>query len=332
MGKTIVFLNRLDDYWMEKIEVLRKNFSDSTFITYKDALHPRDLISSANGIVLRGAISEEEIKNAKNLEIIFIPWAGIDLLPKEIVKKRGIILANTHGNSAAVAEHAISLCLSLLGRVVEFHNDLKEGIWHGFVRGSPKEDLWTSLIGKKCGVLGLGNIGLQISKILKYGFNCYVIGFKKHPSKEKLESIDQIVFNLEEIVEKSEILFNTLPLTKETSNLLNWKILSRMKGKFLINVGRGLTVEEWSLYKALEEGILAGAAIDVWYNYPKSKEEVALPSIYPIHRFRNVVISPHVGGFTEKGQLTMVDETIENIASYLRTGGPLSRINLDLEY
>ena len=105
-----------------------------------------------------------------------------------------------------------------------------------------------------------------------------------------------------------------------------------MKNKFLISVGRALIIDEYALYRALKEGILAGAAIDVWYNYPKSKDEVSLPSVYPIHTFKNVVISPHVGGFTVEGQTSMIDETIENIKSYLTVGAPLSKVDLDLEY
>lgn len=331
MEKTIVFLNKLNDYWIDNINKLRKEFTSTNLIDCENTLKPRDFIPSANGIVI-GEISKEEIEQANNLEIIFIPWAGTDILPKEIIKKKGIIIANTHGNSKAVAEHAITLCLSLLGRVVEYHNDLKEGVWHGFTKGSPKEDLWISLLGRKCGILGLGNIGLQIAKILKLGFDCYVIGFKKHQLKEKSEFIDEIVFDIKEVINKSEILFVTLPLTKETNNLLNWEILSSMNGKFLINVGRGYTIDENALYKALKEDILKGAALDVWYNYPENKEQVSLPSIYPIHRFKNVVISPHIGGFTKEGQLTMVDETIENIASYLREKKPRRSIDLDLEY
>lgn len=331
MGKTILFLNKLNEYWIEKIKKLKEEFPDSTFITFRDIPNPKDLIPKANGLVIR-YVSNEEIENAKNLEIIFVPWAGIEFLSKEMLKKKGIILANTHGNAIAVAEHAVSLCIALLGRIVEFHNDLKKGLWHGFVRGSPKEDFWVSLRGMKCGILGLGNIGLQIAKILKCGFDCHIIGFKKHSPKEKIEFVDEIVFDLLEVIQKSDILFVTLPLTKETRNLLNWEILSKMKGKFLINVGRGLIIEEYALYRALKEEILAGVALDVWYNYPKNKDEVSLPSLYPIHTFKNVVISPHIGGFTKEGQLSLIDETIENIKSYLRTGIPVNKIDLELEY
>ncbi len=331
MGKTILFLNKLNEYWLEKIEELKGEFLDSTFITYKDTENLRSLSPQANGVVI-GDISNEEVENAKNLEIIFGPWTGIDFLNKGTLKKRRIVLANTHGNSKAVAEHTVSLSLALLGRIVEYHNDLERGLWHGFTKGSPKEDLWVSLMGKNCGILGLGNIGLQLAKILKNGFNCHIIGFKKHPTKEWYEFVDEINFDLSKVVQKSDIIFNVLPLTKETVNLLNWELLSQMKGKFLISVGRALIIDEHALYRAIKEGILAGAAIDVWYNYPKSRDEVALPSVYPIHTFKNVVISPHVGGFTVEGQTSMIDETIENIKSYLTVGVPLSKVDLDLEY
>jgi len=94
-----------------------------------------------------------------------------------------------------------------------------------------------------------------------------------------------------------------LPLTKETHHLINKEIISQMQGKFLVNVGRGQIIEEEALYYALKNGILAGAAIDTWYLYPDSDHAVQLPSRYPIHTFKNVVISPHVGGFTIEGQV-----------------------------
>ena len=93
-----------------------------------------------------------------------------------------------------------------------------------------------------------------------------------------------------------------------------------MNGKFLVNVGRGDAVDEEGLYEALKEGILRGAAIDVWYQYPKGGETTAEPSKYPIHELPNVVLSPHLAGFTPQSARLNIEQTIENIRAFLKTG------------
>ena len=227
----ITFLVKLNDYWIQNINVLRKEFPDHSFITYEDVQNPEEYIDSSDGIVVARA-KQFNIDNADKLKILFVPWTGVDFMPWQIVKSRKIIVANTHGNSFSVAERALSLCLALLGRVVEFHNDLKEGVWHGFTRGSIKDDFWISLYGRKCTILGLGSIGLKLSKLLK-SFNCHVTGYKKNINIDKPGSVDHITDNLQEAVSSGEIIFVFLPLTNETKGIINNGLLSLMKGKYL---------------------------------------------------------------------------------------------------
>ena len=326
----ITFLVKLNDNWIECINSLKKEFPDHSFITHENVQNPEDFINDSDGIVVARA-KPFNIDNADKLKILFVPWTGVDFMPWQVIKSRNIIVANTHGNSFSVAERALSLCLALLGRVVEFHNDLKEGIWHGFTRGSIKDDFWISLYGRKCTILGLGSIGLKLSKLLK-SFNCYVIGYKKNIDTEKPVSVDHITNNLQEAVSSGEIIFVFLPLTSETKGIINKDLLSSMKGKYLINFSRGELIDEESLYNALKDGTLKGAAIDTWYQYPKRPDEIIHPSKYPIHELKNVVISPHVGGFSQESQLSMMTETIENIRSFLTTGKPINQVDPDLEY
>jgi phosphoglycerate dehydrogenase-like enzyme len=325
----ITFLVKLNDYWIESINSLKKEFPSTKFISHEETQNPEEYINSSDGIVLARARAFN-IEEADKLKILFIPWTGVDFLPWEIIKSRNIMVANTHGNAKAVAERAISLCLALLGRVVEFHNDLRNGQWHGFSRGSAKEDFWTSIQGKLCTILGLGTIGIELSKLLK-PFGCKIIGYKKNITT-KPDSVDEITNDLSKAITEGEIIFVILPLTSETNGLLNWEILSKMKDKYLFNFSRGELIDEESLYKALKEGILKGAAIDTWYQYPKKPDEITYPSKYPIYDFKNVVISPHVGGFSKESQKEMIIETIDNIRSFLKTGKPISQVSPEAEY
>lgn len=127
---TILFLNRLDDRWMESIRRLKREFSHVEMITYKEAESPRDLLPQADAIVT-GYLSREEVRKASRLKAIFVPFAGVNMLPIEDIRQRSIIVSNAHGNAKYVAERALALALALLGRVVEYHEDLERGIWRG---------------------------------------------------------------------------------------------------------------------------------------------------------------------------------------------------------
>lgn len=117
---TILFLNRLDDRWMESIRRLKREFSHVEMITYKEAESPRDLLPQADAIVT-GYLSREEVRKASRLKAIFVPFAGVNMLPIEDIRQRSIIVSNAHGNAKYVAERALALALALLGRVVEYH-------------------------------------------------------------------------------------------------------------------------------------------------------------------------------------------------------------------
>ncbi len=316
------------DYFEKRLEDLRKEFPNVSFVVPRNRSEAEELLRDAEAVVT-GHLTTEQLLLARRLKVIFVPWAGVNALPLDVIKERNIVVSNNHGNGKIVAERAIALALAVMGRIVEFHNDLTKGIWHGYEAGARKEDFWFSLQGKKVSILGLGAIGKHIAKLLK-GFDCEIMGYKR--IVEPVEMVDHVTNNLGEAVAFGKVIFLALPLTSETRGIISPEILKTMHGKFLINVGRGELVDERGLYEALRDGVLAGAGIDTWYLYPESENTVKLPSRYPIHTFRNVVISPHVGGFTIEGQMGRIDETIENIRHYLITGRPLNIVDLEREY
>lgn len=316
------------DYFEKRLEDLRKEFSKVSFVVPRNRSEAEELLKDAEAVVT-GHLTTEQVLLARRLKVIFVPWAGVNALPLDVIKEKNIVVSNNHGNGKIVAERAVALALAVMGRIVEFHNDLAKGIWHGYEAGARKEDFWFSLQGKKVSILGLGTIGRHIAKLLK-GFDCEILGYKR--TVEPVEMVDHVTNNLGEAVAFGKVVFLALPLTSETTGIISPEILRTMHGKFLINVGRGELVDERGLYEALRDGVLAGAGIDTWYLYPEGENTVKLPSRYPIHTFRNVVISPHVGGFTIEGQMGRIDETIENIRHYLITGRPLNVVDLEREY
>jgi lactate dehydrogenase-like 2-hydroxyacid dehydrogenase len=326
MVNNIVFLSRLTPQWDKGLEQLGSEFPDINFIKDSETSHRIDLLKNAEAAVC-GKLTEEEVKLAANLKIVFVPFTGLNTFPLELLKERGIIISNTHANYNIVAEKAAALALALLGRVVEYDSDLRKGIWNLSLQ---RENMWTSLQNKTCGILGTGKIGSCIAKFTK-AFNCLNIGFKKNINILP-EHIDEVSYNLEYVIDKSNIIFITLPLTKDTYHIIDEKVLAKMKNKYLINVGRGDLIVEEALYNALTNGTLAGAGLDVWYNYPGRSNNPVIPSNYPVHNLKNVVLSPHKASHTPEAIQAMIDDTIENIRTYLKTGTPKEIVEKEYYY
>ncbi len=319
----ILFLNKFNDYWKEKFYSLKKEFPDVNFIATFDPKERPVELKKADAVIT-GRLLKEEIENSPNLKVIFVPFTGLNTFPLEMIKAKGIILSNTHANARYVAEHAVALAFGLLGRMAEFHNDLKRGYWH---RSIEDEDMWDSVQGKTIGIIGLGNIGLYIAKYLK-SFDCKIIGFRRTKIEKLPENVDEVSDDLNYAINKSDIVFVTLPLSAQTKNLLSAEVLQTMKGKYLINVGRGETIDEEGLYNSLKAGILTGAALDVWYNYPGKKQEPVFPANKPFWELPNVLLSPHKSSHTIEAVNAMIDDTFENVRTYIKSGKPKQTVNL----
>lgn len=325
-----LFGNRIDGFWEKEIGKLRSEFPEHQFIIPQNQDMREMIARTADGIVI-GALEISYLKNADNLKILFVPWTGLDRLPLKLLQEKNCIVANTHGNSNAVAERAFSLCLALLGRIPSYDHDLRNGIWHGFSVNSPEEDKWTSLQNKTIGIIGFGVIGQKIAEFLQ-PFHCKINALKKHKNKQKNSKKVVYLETIDEIIDKSEIIFLLLPLTNETRFIINRERLQKMTGKYLINMGRGDLIVEKDLFEALQNNLLKGLAMDVWYQYPSKVNKIVLPSKYPFQNLQNVVLSPHVGGFCFEGHHEMMLDTIENIRIYILTGKPNHLANLSEGY
>ncbi len=245
--------------------------------------------------LIQGKFTEADYhENLRGVIIPFTSHAGIDI---NLMKKKGLKLFNTTVHSPYVAERALQLTLTLLGRIVAYHRRLREGDWSkkSFLTGRR----WNSLYGKKVGLFGYGRIGRAYHDLVRpFGVEIFVI------DRGKDYGDAQTVFDLAGLVAASDIVVISAPLNDSTRGAFDKDIFKKMEGKWLVNVGRGPIVEEEALYEALRDGTLAGFASDVWFNYPAAGEE-GPPSAYPLERFDNVVMSPHVGGMSEESQMKM---------------------------
>ena len=317
----------IQSIWRTIIEQLREEFPDHTWL---EGLTSDSSEIGSLDLIIAGRIPADVFKAATNLKALFQPFTGINHLPSQLMLERNIQVYNVHSNAFDVAEKALALTLAFYGRVIEYHNDLKNEIWHGFWVNRGAEDNWDTLDGRNCSILGTGAIGQELAGLLK-AFHCTVYGWRRTKDAKKPAHFDSIVPTLQEAIDFAEIIFIALPATKETENLISKEMLMNMKGKFLVNVGRGSIVNEEGLYEALKNGVLKGAAIDTWYTYPATGV-VGAPSRYPIHKLSNVVLSPHVGGSTNRASAKSIEDTVANIRSYLRTGRGIWQADLSKMY
>ncbi len=284
-------------------------------------------------VVIGGTFSKEGLEQAKKLKLIQIPFAGVDKLDFSLYKNYpDIFICNIHANKNAVAEHAFALILALAKNIVINDRDLRAGKWHGFSTKEPT----VQLQGKSLGILGLGSIGWEIAKI------GHTLGMKVFALKRKIEGEDLKKKNileflgekkdLEKVIKESDFIVVAVPLTKETKGLIGKKELKLMKGKYLINISRGVVIDEELLFKSLKEGNIAGAAIDTWYQYPSSGQKEILPSKYDFHKLDNIIMSPHTAGYTERALDKNIKSVFDNIVKIYYGEEPENQIDTELGY
>jgi phosphoglycerate dehydrogenase-like enzyme len=329
----IVFKSPLNPLWNEVISELRAAYPAVNF-HYK--LKPdnwqegslTEKMAFADAVVA-GSITEVELNISKRLKTVFVPFTGVNTMPLQALKARGVNLTNVHGNAEIVAERAIALAMAILGKVVFYHNELKAGRWH---RSHEEKYLWTSLKNLPCTILGFGYTGQAVLQYLR-PFTEEVSIYRNKPDKK---TASQTVFEtnkLEDALKDSELVFCCLPLTVHTKGLFNRKNIHLLNDKYLVNIGRAAVFEEKALYDSLSKDGLKGAALDVWYQYPsKSNKEPVFPSEYPFHELDNLIMSPHKAAHSQAAISGNIQATKLNLEHFLKNGRPIKFVDPDEGY
>ncbi len=277
-------------------------------------------------------LDPELLANAPKLQLIQIPWTGVDKLPLSNLHGYSFVLCNSHSNSLAVAEHSVALALALLKKIPYHHQELARGNWN-----RPKSDssnvvspFSTAVRGLGIGLLGYGSIASKIHQLL-LGFECNFYVCSK--SSKKFNEQDRVcdyfpLEQMEKFLEKVDVLFVCLPLTEETKHLLDYSKLSHLKNGYLVNTARGEIIVEKDLYQLLSDQTMKGAAIDTWTGLIKDGE---FPSSFEFQQLNNVILSPHRAGMIE-GALPHLDDAIINI-NHLCDGLPfINIVDIDKKY
>ena len=261
------------------------------------------------------------------LRLIQVPGAGLDRIDRKAVRP-GVHLANAYGHEAGIAEYIVGAMIALTRSFGPIDAKLRHGQWHSqWAVGAPAPPLWPELAGKTLGILGFGHIGEALVRRAR-AFDMQICAMRRTAMSEVPDGVSFVggPDRLDDVLGCSDYLAITLSLSPETRGLLDARRLGRMKrSAFLINVARAEIVDELALYGALASGTIAGAALDVWYRYPSAAGPV-WPATQPFHELGNVIMTPHVSGWTE-GMLAARARLIAgNIERMARREPPLNAI------
>lgn len=260
-----------------------------------------------------------EVFDAVPTAKIFANYAvGYNNIDVKEASTRGITITNTPGAlTDSVADHTVALILSVTLRIVEADKYLRDGKYHGW---EPLGFLGMDLRGKTLGILGAGRIGQRVAEIMKKAWDMSVIYYDVRQNSDFEINIGASFCETpEEVIKSSDIVSVHVPLTEETTHFINAERLNMMKNTaYLINTSRGPVVDENALVKALQNGVIAGAGLDVFEHEPELATGLT--------QLSNVVITPHIASATLKTRSEMAVLAVQNIIDFLGGGEPKNRV------
>ncbi len=270
------------------------------------------IISDYEGVIIRSKVPLNAglLRAATSLKFIARVGAGMENIDAETAEALGIICLNApEGNRNAVAEHALGMLLAIMNHLLKVDAEVRNGIW---IRA---ENRGFEIKGKTIGILGYGNTGSSFAKKLQ-GFEATILAYDKYKSGFGNEWVTES--GMDQIFEEADILSLHLPLTDETQWLVDSMFLGRFrKPIYLINTSRGQIVRTADLVEALRNKTVSGACLDVLEFEKFSFEDIQqqqLPEVFQqLLRFPNVLLSPHIAGWTHESHRRMAEVLIEKI-------------------
>ena len=266
--------------------------------------------ADADYLLVSGRLSIDEriLSASKQLKMIQRTGVGTEMLDLGAIKNHRIpVYVNVGVNARSVAEHTLTLILNSLKDIAHISEKVKQGVWAKQQTGVTCNELY----GKSVGLVGLGAIGKLVAQFLQVmGAKVYYTDIHRQPKEVEQHLSIQFVPTFEELLPKVSILSFHCPLTNENIEMLNEERIKMMQDRsIVINTARGKLINEQALYKALLNGKLRFAALDVHYEEPISPTS-------PLVALDNVIMTPHIGGLSYEAFQTMMSSAINNIVLF----------------
>lgn len=306
-----------DNVAAEGVEILKEQFEVTEIkkTVYDELLK---IIPEYDALIVRSQtkVTQELIEAGINLKAIGRAGVGVDNIDVAAATQKGIVVLNApEGNTVAATEHTIAMMMALARNLAQADKSIKEGKWE------KNKFTGVEVRGKTLGVLGLGRIGTGVSK-RALAMEMNVLAYDPFISVDNAKALGVELVTLDEIYAKADFITLHLPLTVETKFMLNAKTFAKMKkGVRIINCARGGIIDEQALAEAIKQGIVKGAALDVFAQEP-------IDANNPLLNLQQVVLTPHLGAATEEAQINVSVDVAKGITAALKGETVLTAVNL----
>ncbi|MEO3945234.1 phosphoglycerate dehydrogenase [Gorillibacterium sp. CAU 1737] len=277
-----------------------------------------EIIGNYDALLVRSQtkVTAKILEAAHRLKAIGRAGVGVDNIDLEAATKKGIVVVNApDGNTIATAELSFAMMMATARMIPQAYKKTIGGEW------DRKTFVGVELRGKTLGVIGMGRIGSEVAKRAKV-FGMKVLGYDPFLTEERAEKLGVVFASVDDIVEQADFITVHTPLTNDTRNLLDRPQFARMKkGVRIVNCARGGIINEEALVAAVEEGIVAGAAFDVFLQEP-------LPADHPFTQHPNIIVTPHLGASTVEAQENVAIDVSEEVLNIMRDQPYKNAVNM----
>lgn len=294
-------------------------------ITQAPTLRDEDVVPLLRhaDVFLSKAFTPAMTEAAASLRLVHTPGAGTNWIDFDAVPAH-VTICNVFGHEISIAEYVLMTMLALNRDLLNMDARFRAGDWSDRKSRPPR----TEIRGRTLLVVGLGHIGTEVCR-LGTAFGMRVVGVTRTASPERARAVGiaecRGLDELKDALADSDFVVIALPLESATLGIFGEREFRAMKSSaFLINVARGEVVDEAALYAALRDRRIAGAAIDVWYQYPDGAE-ILHPAQHPFHELDNVIMTPHIAGWTQetfRHRWAAINENLRRLS----TGEPLLNV------
>lgn len=282
----------------------------------------RSIIGGFHGVIVRSAtkLGEQTIDAAVDLEVIGRTGAGVDNIEVQAATRRGIPVCYTpEANCCCVVEHTLSLLLALAKQLPAMDQAVREGRFR--VRYEYRA---VDVAGKTVGVVGMGRIGREVATRCRTTLDAKVIAYDPYVEPDGADAEVQWTSDLEVIFERADFVTVHVPHTDGTHHLVNANLIGKMRpGSYLINTSRGAVVDEAALARAVSEGTIAGAGLDVFEKEPPDPKN-------PLLGLPNVILTPHSAALTKQCVARMAVDAAQGVLAVLEGRRPEYLFNADV--